>query len=86
MSDLDETFTEASDRCSLQSDTISRFIKNVQGPPRLQEKTYEDRLSLDIVPDFKNRILLSKGKLSKENVIKRGAIVPGILSETYFET
>ena len=45
-------------------------MKNVQGHPRLQEKSYEDRLSLDMVPDFKNRILLSKGKLSKENVIK----------------
>ena len=64
MSDLDETFTEASDRCSHLSDTISRFMKNVQGHPRLQEKSYEDRLSLDMVPDFKNRILLTKGKLS----------------------
>jgi len=29
MSDRDETFTEASDGCSLQSDPISRFIKNI---------------------------------------------------------
>ena len=29
MSDLDETFTDTSDGCSLPSDTISRFIRNV---------------------------------------------------------
>ena len=29
MSDLDETFTETSDGCSLPSDTISRSIRNV---------------------------------------------------------
>ena len=47
MSDLDETFTEASDGYSLQSDAISRVIRNVQfllAPGR----DLEDRLRLKL--------------------------------------
>ena len=49
-------------------------MKNVQGHPRLQEKSYEDRLSLDMVPDLKNRVLLTKGKLKGRLQKKKNGI------------
>ena len=70
--DLDETFTEASDGCSLQSDT---------SPGSSRMSMLDDML----IHDFENWIFLSIGKLSKEELRKRGTITPQISNETYFE-
>ena len=53
MSDLDETFTDTLDRCSLQYDTISRSIRNVH-VLLYSRKRLEDSWSFDMVPDVRS--------------------------------
>ena len=50
MSDLDKTFTDTSNGCSLPSDTISRSIRNVHVVLDFM-KRLGDRWNLDMVPD-----------------------------------
>ena len=51
MSDLDETFTDTTDECSLPYDTISGSIRNIHVLLESRKKM-EDRKSLDMVADI----------------------------------